>query len=46
MIFPDEGIGSRMYPPELAAFLSGVYREKGVEVLDRSTVIGDGGLNR
>jgi NADPH-dependent 2,4-dienoyl-CoA reductase/sulfur reductase-like enzyme len=26
MIFPDEGIGSRMYPPELAAFLNRVYR--------------------
>src|SRR5262249_46195213 len=40
MIFPDEGIGSRMYPPELAAFLTGVYREKGVEVLAGSTVTG------
>jgi NADPH-dependent 2,4-dienoyl-CoA reductase/sulfur reductase-like enzyme len=40
MIFPGEGIGSRMYPPELAAFLNGVYREKGVEVLARSTVTG------
>jgi 3-phenylpropionate/trans-cinnamate dioxygenase ferredoxin reductase component len=40
MIFPGEGIGSRMYPPELAAFLNGVYREKGVEVLAGSTVTG------
>src|SRR5262249_17545904 len=40
MIFPGEGIGSRMYPPELAAFLTGVYREKGVEVLAGSTVTG------
>jgi len=40
MIFPDEGIGSRMYPPELAAFLNGVFREKGIEVLARSTVTG------
>lgn len=40
MIFPGEGIGSRMYPPELATFLNGVYREKGVEVLARSTVTG------
>jgi NADPH-dependent 2,4-dienoyl-CoA reductase/sulfur reductase-like enzyme len=40
MIFPGEGIGSRMYPPELAAFLNGVYREKGVEVLPGSTVTG------
>jgi NADPH-dependent 2,4-dienoyl-CoA reductase/sulfur reductase-like enzyme len=40
MIFPDEGIGSRMYPPELAAFLNGVYRENGVEVLAGATVTG------
>jgi NADPH-dependent 2,4-dienoyl-CoA reductase/sulfur reductase-like enzyme len=40
MIFPDAGIGSRMYPPELAAFLNDVYREKGVEVLAGSTVTG------
>src|SRR5262249_51934246 len=37
---PDEGIGSRVYPPELAAFLNDVYREKGVEVLAGSTVTG------
>lgn len=40
MIFPGEGIGSRMYPPELAVFLNGVYRDKGVEVLAGSTVTG------
>jgi len=40
MIFPGEGIGSRMYPPELAVFLNDVYREKGVEVLAGSTVTG------
>ena len=40
MIFPGEGIGSRTYPPELTAFLNGVYREKGVEVLAGSTVTG------
>jgi 3-phenylpropionate/trans-cinnamate dioxygenase ferredoxin reductase subunit len=40
MIFPDEGIGSRTYPAELATFLNDVYREKGVEVLPRSKVTG------
>ena len=33
MAFPEEGIGSRMYPPDLAEFLNGLYRRKGVEVL-------------
>ena len=40
MIFPQDGIGSRMYPPQLAAFLNTVYRERGVEVLAGSTVTG------
>ena len=40
MIFPQDGIGSRIYPPELAAFLNAVYRERGVEVLSGSTVTG------
>ena len=40
LIFPDEAIGSRMYPGELAAFLNGYYREKGVELLPQSKVIG------
>lgn len=38
MVFPDAGIGSRMYPPELATYLTGLYREKGVEVLTEATV--------
>ena len=33
MVFPDSGIGARIYPPELSKFLNGYYREKGVEVL-------------
>jgi len=40
MIFPSAAIGSRMYPPELAASVSDVYREKGVELLAGSTVTG------
>ena len=38
MVFPDEGIGGKVYPPELVTFLNDVYRAKGVEVLTRSTV--------
>lgn len=40
MMFPDAGIGSRMYPPDLAKYLVGLYREKGVEVLAGATVTG------
>ena len=40
MIFPDAGIGSRMYPPELVTFLNGIYRERGVDVLAGATVTG------
>jgi 3-phenylpropionate/trans-cinnamate dioxygenase ferredoxin reductase subunit len=40
MIFPDAGIGSRMYPADLAAYLTSLYREKGVEVLAGATATG------
>lgn len=33
MIFPDAGIGSRVFPPDLVAFLNDFYRQKGVEIL-------------
>jgi 3-phenylpropionate/trans-cinnamate dioxygenase ferredoxin reductase component len=32
MVFPQPGIGGRMFPPELSRFLNDFYREKGVEV--------------
>jgi 3-phenylpropionate/trans-cinnamate dioxygenase ferredoxin reductase component len=32
MLFPDEGIGGRMFPPDLAGFLNDFYRQKGIEV--------------
>lgn len=32
MFFPEEGIGARLFPPALAAFVGDVYRERGVEV--------------
>ena len=40
MIFPDSGIGQRMYPPDLALFLNDYYREKGVHVFAGQTVTG------
>lgn len=40
MIFPAEDIGGRLFPPDLARFLSGIYREKVVEVLAGDAVIG------
>jgi NADPH-dependent 2,4-dienoyl-CoA reductase/sulfur reductase-like enzyme len=33
MVFPDSGIGSRIYPPKLSEFLNGYFRRKGVDVL-------------
>jgi NADPH-dependent 2,4-dienoyl-CoA reductase/sulfur reductase-like enzyme len=33
MAFPEAGIGSRMFPADLAQFLNDYYRHKGVEVL-------------
>ncbi len=33
MVFPDSGIGARIYPPGLCEFLNSYFREKGVEVL-------------
>lgn len=37
MLFPEAGIGSRAFPPDLAAFVTGFYREKGIEVLAGET---------
>ena len=33
MLFPEDGIGARMYPHDLSQFLNEYFREKGVEVL-------------
>ena len=33
MLFPDQGIGGRLFPADLAHFLVRYYREQGVEVL-------------
>ena len=40
LVFPDGDIGGRMYPPDLARFVSDHYRRKGVEVLSGASVIG------
>ena len=33
MLFPEEGIGARVYPPELSLYLNDFFRGKGVKVL-------------
>ena len=38
MVFPDSGIGARVYPPTLSDFLNGYFRDKGVTVLAGETV--------
>src|SRR5690242_12094633 len=32
MVFPEEGVGARLFPADLARFVTDYYREKGVEV--------------
>ena len=38
MVFPDATIAARLLPPALAQFVTGYYREQGVEVLTGETV--------
>lgn len=38
LIFPEAGIGSRLFPADLSAFLNDYYRQKGVEVLTGTAV--------
>ncbi|MBU1777057.1 MAG: NAD(P)/FAD-dependent oxidoreductase, partial [Gammaproteobacteria bacterium] len=38
MVFPSNGIGSRVYPPALMNFLNGYFEEKGVTLLAAETV--------
>lgn len=38
LLFPEPGIGARLFPPDLAASLNEVYRERGVEVLPGTSV--------
>jgi 3-phenylpropionate/trans-cinnamate dioxygenase ferredoxin reductase component len=38
MVFPEPGIGSRIFPASLSASLNGYYRERGVEVLEGTSI--------
>ncbi len=38
MVFPEQGIGARMFPSDLALFLNKFYRDKGVEVRNAEQV--------
>jgi 3-phenylpropionate/trans-cinnamate dioxygenase ferredoxin reductase subunit len=40
IVLPEDSIGARVYPSDLARFVTRFYREKGVEVLSRTTVVG------
>ncbi len=45
MLFPEDGIGARVYPHDLSQFLNDFYRRKGVEVLAGELVSGFSSLN-
>lgn len=38
MIVPEDGLGARLFPPELSAFLNQYYRNKGVDVRTNASV--------
>jgi len=38
MVFPEEGIGAKVYPQDLSRFISDYYRQKGVEVVSGDSV--------
>ena len=40
MLFPEEGIGARLFPADLARFLVGYYAERGVDVRPGESVTG------
>lgn len=40
MVFPEVGIGARIFPAQLSAALNDYYRERGVEVLTEASVTG------
>lgn len=40
IVFPDEGIGGKVFPAELATFVNEYYRSQGVEVLPGEKVAG------
>lgn len=40
MIFPEPGIGARLFPPDLSSFVTDYYRDHGVEVLPGASLTG------
>ncbi len=51
MLFPEDGIGARLFPPGVSRFLNDYYRDKSVDVRPGETVVafdpaGDGGILR
>jgi 3-phenylpropionate/trans-cinnamate dioxygenase ferredoxin reductase subunit len=40
MLFPDPGIGSRIYPKDLSDYITAYYREKGTEILSGLSMTG------
>jgi NADPH-dependent 2,4-dienoyl-CoA reductase/sulfur reductase-like enzyme len=47
IVFPEQGIGARLFPSDVAEFVTGYYREKGVDVLPGELVQGiEGGSVR
>jgi len=40
MIFPEDGIGARVFPSSISLFLNAYYRKKGVEVMSTETLAG------
>jgi 3-phenylpropionate/trans-cinnamate dioxygenase ferredoxin reductase component len=40
MVFPEPGIGARIFPADLSTFVTGYYRDKGVELLADASVTG------
>jgi len=45
MVFPEPGIGARLFPAALSEFLVDYYREKGVDVLSGETVTAASGTS-
>jgi NADPH-dependent 2,4-dienoyl-CoA reductase/sulfur reductase-like enzyme len=39
MLFPEEGIGAKLYPKELSQYINDLYRTKGVEVITGVNVV-------
>ena len=40
MLLPEDGIGARLFPPDLSQFLNDFYRKKGIEVLTGELLTG------